>query len=545
MGTFRLVVLFASLCAAPLATQDEPAEPIPDALRFGSLRVGAVAEGSLGVVWNHLRDAESEVVEIDAPKFVTVTRTQTKIWTAALGVRTRVWFRVDTRKAGAIEGTIELRRAGRRVVVPIDAVVLPRDEISTRVVVADSPFQADSTEDGGLLDTWRTLVATGRLAVDYLNPPAKGESRFSVELLREADVVLVGESTLWHLSEADVARLQAFACGGGRVVLAANKFYGDTIAGANRVVAPFGFELLDVEPRGQKQYELTGEHIADDALTRGVTTVGLYRPSPVRIVDEDLARPLITIEDGLAFSAIARLRSGGEVIAIGESLWWDWVAASPSNARFLRNLLVRERKNGAVASASPELPLLLTEDFENGRIRWTTTDDSAWRIEKVDGSHVFGLIRRRSDYQPKVRSPHNIALLYIEATDFVLTFDVKSTKDTGNHRDCCVFFGYQNPTNFYYAHLGARPDPHSGQIMLVKDAPRRALTTNEKRVPWDDGWHKVKVVRDSGSGKIEVYFDDMETPHMAVVDRTFGKGKIGLGSFDDMNDFDNVVLRGR
>jgi hypothetical protein len=32
---------------------------------------------------------------------------------------------------------------------------------------------------------------------------------------------------------------------------------------------------------------------------------------------------------------------------------------------------------------------------------------------------------------------------------------------------------------------------------------------------------------------------------MSVVDKTFGKGRIGIGSFDDMNDFDDIKLHGR
>ena len=55
----------------------------------------------------------------------------------------------------------------------------------------------------------------------------------------------------------------------------------------------------------------------------------------------------------------------------------------------------------------------------------------------------------------------------------------------------------------------------------------------------------MKLVRDTKKGTIEVYFDDMKTPHMSITDKTFGKGRIGIGSFDDMNDFDNVKLRGR
>jgi len=66
-----------------------------------------------------------------------------------------------------------------------------------------------------------------------------------------------------------------------------------------------------------------------------------------------------------------------------------------------------------------------------------------------------------------------------------------------------------------------------------------------KPVPWDDQWHTVKLVRDVASGRIAVYFDDLETPLMETTDTTFTAGRIGIGSFDDMNDFTNVTVRGR
>ncbi|MGY8719443.1 MAG: hypothetical protein ACKVI3_16865, partial [Verrucomicrobiia bacterium] len=46
-------------------------------------------------------------------------------------------------------------------------------------------------------------------------------------------------------------------------------------------------------------------------------------------------------------------------------------------------------------------------------------------------------------------------------------------------------------------------------------------------------------------GTIEVYFNDMETPQMTAKDETFGTGRIGIGSFDDMNDFDDIRIYGR
>ncbi len=192
-----------------------------------------------------------------------------------------------------------------------------------------------------------------------------------------------------------------------------------------------------------------------------------------------------------------------------------------------------------------DLPVIFEEDFENGLDRWELIDPESWKLEDHGKGQSLSIIQRESAYEPKVRSPRHIALIKdVEADSFELTFKVKSTKNTGNHRDCCVFFNYQDPTHFYYVHLGAKPDPASGQIMIVNDAPRAPLTENKKNTPWSEsGWHTVKLVRNFADGNISVYFDNLETPHMTVNDKTFGKGRIGIGSFDDMDAFDEIELR--
>lgn len=200
----------------------------------------------------------------------------------------------------------------------------------------------------------------------------------------------------------------------------------------------------------------------------------------------------------------------------------------------------------SIHGAEPALPLVFEESFAEGVSRWLPTDPEAWTLSHDGNRTVWGLNRRKSDYQPKVRSPHNIALVKnINLTDTVITFEVKSTLDTGNHRDCCVFFNYRDAEHFYYVHLGARPDPNSGQIMIVDGAPRRPLTENTRPVPWDDDWHVVKLERDAEGGRIAVYFDDMDRPLMEATDRTFTTGQVGIGSFDDMNNFANVKVYGR
>jgi len=197
-------------------------------------------------------------------------------------------------------------------------------------------------------------------------------------------------------------------------------------------------------------------------------------------------------------------------------------------------------------AADTDLPLLYETGFEKGAADWEPTDADAWRIADADGDKVYNQFKN-SKYKPPHRSPYNISLLKEPVVgDFVLTLKVQSTDFKGGaHRDMCVFFGYQDPANFYYVHLGQRPDPNSSQIMIVDDAPRKMITTNESPgIPWDDGWHEVKIVRDTESGKIEIYFDDMQKPAMVATDKTFTHGRIGLGSFDNHGNWDDVKLFG-
>lgn len=195
-----------------------------------------------------------------------------------------------------------------------------------------------------------------------------------------------------------------------------------------------------------------------------------------------------------------------------------------------------------------DLPLVAVEDFEQGADRWQPTDTAAWKVVMQDRSRAFySLVKKRSDYEPKVRSPYNYTVLRdVEVSDFVLDVRIQSTTPDYVHRDLCLFFGFQSPSNFYYVHLGKRADAHANSIFLVNDKPRVSIAKERTNgTNWDDHWHRVRVVRDTESGTIEVYFDDMAKPVMTTVDKTFLHGRVGVGSFDDTGNFDSVRLWGR
>ena len=46
------------------------------------------------------------------------------------------------------------------------------------------------------------------------------------------------------------------------------------------------------------------------------------------------------------------------------------------------------------------LPLLFSEDFENGADRWEPTDKNAWRVDDGHGGKVYHQHKKRSKYSP-------------------------------------------------------------------------------------------------------------------------------------------------
>jgi len=204
---------------------------------------------------------------------------------------------------------------------------------------------------------------------------------------------------------------------------------------------------------------------------------------------------------------------------------------------------------GAAAADEPpqlsEMSLLVEEDFEKGADRWQPTDPKAWKVIEQDGDHVYSQ-HGKSKYKPPVRSPHNISLLKdVIVGDFVLKAKLQSTIRDYGHRDMCLFFGYQDSSHFYYVHLGKKTDDHANQIFIVDGKPRTKISTKTTSgTPWDDQWHQVMIVRTVDSGVIQVYFDDMTKPVMTAKDKTFTWGQIGIGSFDDTGNWDDIKLYG-
>jgi hypothetical protein len=204
----------------------------------------------------------------------------------------------------------------------------------------------------------------------------------------------------------------------------------------------------------------------------------------------------------------------------------------------------------AVTLSAAELPngykLVYEQQFNEAAALndFRFTDPNAWTFAKTNEISALALVKQ-SQYKPGVRSPVNIALIADKVFgDFVLEADLIQTGKEYGHRDMCLFFGFQSPTNFYYTHIATAADPNAHNVFIVNGAPRKNFAKETtKGVNWGLGvWHKVRLERNVTAGTIKVYFDDLTKPIMAAEDKTFSSGQIGFGSFDDTGMVDNIRI---
>src|SRR5688572_27021627 len=200
----------------------------------------------------------------------------------------------------------------------------------------------------------------------------------------------------------------------------------------------------------------------------------------------------------------------------------------------------------SAAVADDQLPIVFQEDFEKGADRWQPQDPAQWQIKKTENGQVYSQHKKQSTFKPPHRAPTNVSLLKdVTVTDMEFTGRVRSTHSDYGHRDAVVFFGYQDPAHFYYVHLGKQADDHANQIFIVNGADRKKISiTSTSGTNWDDNWHTVKITRTTADGTVAIYCDEMQKPIMTASDKTFACGRIGVGTFDDTADWDDITLRG-
>ena len=176
-----------------------------------------------------------------------------------------------------------------------------------------------------------------------------------------------------------------------------------------------------------------------------------------------------------------------------------------------------------------------------GARNWSPVTPAKWQFR---GDQV--ILAEAGVAPPGPRRPFEYAVLAKGPVFASTRIDAEVRLDTPvevTNRDVIIVFGYRSPTRFYYAHLSTDNTiyPHNG-IFVVNDADRLriddqwdpALSRGAPPAITDADWHDVRVVHCAGSGEIAVYVDGAREPLITAVDTTFGSGRTGFGSFDNI-----------
>lgn len=343
-----LTIMLASVALA----QSSNRGPGPDRLALGTVRVGATVEASFGLS-DVAKDPKKVVFTVEAPDFVKVLDKSVFPGDVDLvddelikGVHAVVVIAIDTNKPGTFEGEIKVTLGGHAAKVPVSVVVKSADAAAIRILVAESPFHAYSTSDGGTFKAWTDLVTDAKWNVDYLSVTRGKPVMRDLDLTRYGTVLLPGDA-LVSATEQDINGLRAFVEKGGRLVIAANHFFGRSVEKANTILDGYGLKMVDAEaPLSANAVTVDDASFGPELVKAGIKSARFFRASPAVIADAKRAKVLVKAawvggtDDG--FVAIASAGKG-EVVALGQSLWWHWIstdgAKGTDNAKLLRFLL--------------------------------------------------------------------------------------------------------------------------------------------------------------------------------------------------------------
>src|SRR5687768_5235975 len=253
-----------------------------------------------------------------------------------------VYLTLDTSRTGAFSGELRATLDRRNSSAPIRFEVRDKSTLPRLLVI--TPFSHDATESGTNFDAIVKMFSGLPAQVDFLNAIP--------DSLDPYQLVLLSESPLVSITDAQVAACESLLARGGRVILCCNYFFRGTVTGANRLALDADFGVMDVETID----ELSSTNLTTDALTANVRLARFHRASPISI-SGPRAKSLVMAPDGTnSYLAVSRLESGGEIVLLTQSLWWHWAdqfATNSDNGVLLRNILVPPGINPALASPPP------------------------------------------------------------------------------------------------------------------------------------------------------------------------------------------------
>lgn len=207
-------------------------------------------------------------------------------------------------------------------------------------------------------------------------------------------------------------------------------------------------------------------------------------------------------------------------------------------------------RTALVVSLLISASLVPAQDASPGTIealghQWRAPILADWKMD----SGVLNLLTPRPSTQPRRPAQYLLA----ETADYLkVTLEAEmqpEPKAVRNRRNSMIIvYAWKDKDHFNYAHLSvdsATQVPVHNGIFHVYGGDRVRISSTEGPATLTDGqWHKVKLVYDGRSGRVDVWVNGQTSPSMRAVDMSLSAGKVGIGSFFDMGMFRNVKITG-
>ena len=330
--------------ALPLLTVRAAAGELqPNFLDFGSVRVGATAEGSVRI-FRDGEDSSGLAIKIAPPAFVRVE--DIKIGSQNYGGNIKgycdLWLSIDTKRAGDYSGALDVEIGRQRVAVPVSVTVRPQMPRLTRLLVVETPFSRFSTSDAAVFKPWLDLVSEAHFDVHYLDarrkPRAREDRPRSVRRRPSGDGRARRSPRFGRQTPEGFHGARRSDDRGGECLLPRDRRQSQRITGAvwlanegHRASRP-----ARVSPRGGRDHPGSTHRGSEDAPLPSTVADRSHRPAQGTVL------AAVPGEPTEGFVAVARA-GRGEVVALGESLWWNWLAndkaSGSDNAVLLGDLL--------------------------------------------------------------------------------------------------------------------------------------------------------------------------------------------------------------
>lgn len=173
---------------------------------------------------------------------------------------------------------------------------------------------------------------------------------------------------------------------------------------------------------------------------------------------------------------------------------------------------------------------------------WTVRFASDWKVERDGDTETLRLTQAREPL-PGPRRPIQFALTDVPAYSRVtVEADVKPLA-----RSLLIVFAYQDEAHFDYAHLstdtGIQQPVHNGVFHVYGgERVRISDVQGPAAFPATARWYHVELTHEAATGAVSVKVDGRPVPALKAVDASLRAGKIGVGSFDETAEFQNVKI---